>query len=156
LLHLAERVRQLSHNLHPALLEYYGLGAALQSYCSEFTTLTGLEVSFCAKGPLERLPAPAALSLYRIAQEALQNVLKHAQVSKAQIELEGSEECVSLTVSDEGVGIDAAGASSHQGLGMVSIKERARLVNGTVTIESSPNHGTTLRTVVPVAATPGC
>ena len=80
LVQLAEGVRRLSHNLHPAVLEYSGLGAALQNYCSEFSTLTGMTVSFWAEGSFERLPTDVALCLYRIAQEALQNVLKHAQV----------------------------------------------------------------------------
>ncbi len=147
--YLAESIRQMSHNLHPALLEYSGLGVALQSYCSEFSTLTGMEVSFSAKGSFEKLPAAVALSLFRIGQEALQNVQKHAQVGCARVELEGSTEFVKLSVRDEGVGIDSSELATPQGLGLVSIKERARLVHGTVRIESSPDQGTILSVVVP-------
>jgi PAS domain S-box-containing protein len=153
LVQLAEGIRQLSHNLRPVLLEYSGLGPALQSYCSEFSKLTGMTVSFCAKGSFERLPTPAALSLFRIAQEALQNVLKHAQVDRAQVALEGSDESVNLTISDEGVGIDQSAASLRQGLGLVNIKERARLANGSVKIESSAGYGTIVSVVVPVERT---
>ena len=150
LVQLAEGVRRLSHNLHPAVLEYSGLGAALKSYCSEFSTLTGMTVSFRAEGSFERLPTAVALCLYRIAQEALQNVLKHAQVDHAQLAVTESAESVCLTVSDEGVGIDTLGASIPQGLGLVNIKERTRLVNGTLRIESQPNQGTTLSVTVPI------
>jgi len=151
LVQLAEGVRRLSHNLHPAVLEYSGLGAALQSYCYEFSTLTGITVSFRAEGSLERLAASVALCLYRIAQEALQNVLKHAQIDHAQLTVTRSAESVCMTVSDAGVGIDLLGARISQGLGLVNIKERTRLVNGTLRIESQPNQGTTLNVTVPIS-----
>lgn len=149
LIHLAETIRQLSHNLHPAVLEYSGLAAALQSYCSEFAALTGITISFKALGFFERVPAPVALCLYRIAQEALQNVLKHAQVDRAELAISGSAESVSLTVSDLGAGINPDRRSIPQGLGLVNIKERARLVNGALSILSKPNQGTTLIVTVP-------
>ena len=152
LIQLAEGVRRLSHNLHPVMLEYAGLGAALRSYCAEFSTLTGIAVTLRASGSFEGLPVSTALCLYRIAQEALQNVLKHAQVDQAEVVITSSGKLVCLTVSDEGVGLDAHRASSHQGLGLVSIKERTRLVNGAVKIESRPGHGTTLSISVPLAS----
>ncbi len=151
LIQLAEGVRQLSHNLHPAVLEYSGLAAALESYCSEFTTLTGVTVLFKTEGSFDRLPQPVALCLYRIAQEALQNVLKHARVRQAELGITASAQSVSLTVSDRGVGIDTLRASTHQGLGLVNIKERTRLVNGTLSIESKPDRGTTLNVMVPIS-----
>ena len=151
LVQLAEGVRRLSHNLHPAVLEYPGLGAALQSYCSEFSALTGIIVSFRAEGSFERLDPSVALCLYRIAQEALQNVLKHAQIDHAQLTVTRSAGSVCLTVSDAGVGIDTRRARMPQGLGLVNIKERTRLVNGTLSIESQPNHGTALSVTVPIS-----
>jgi PAS domain S-box-containing protein len=150
LVQLAEGVRRLSHNLHPAVLEYYGLGAALKSYAAEFSTLTGMTISFRTEGSFERLPVSAALCLYRIAQEALQNVLKHARVGHAELAITGSAESVSLTVSDRGAGIGGLRDSIPQGLGLVNIKERTRLVNGTLSIESQPNQGTTLNVTVPL------
>ena len=86
LIHMAESVRRLSHNLHPAMLEYSGLGSVLKSYFAEFSSLTGMEVTFHAKGYLDALPTSTALGLYRIAQEALQNVRKHAQVNRAEVD----------------------------------------------------------------------
>jgi PAS domain S-box-containing protein len=151
LVQLAEGIRRLSHNLHPAVLEHSGLGAALRSYASEFSTLTGITILFRAEGSFERLPVSVALCLYRIAQEALQNVLKHARVDHAELAITGSSGSVSLTVSDEGAGIDALRASMPQGLGLVNIKERTRLVNGTLSITSQPNQGTTLNVMVPIS-----
>ena len=151
LVQLAEGIRRLSHNLHPAVLEHSGLGAALRSYASEFSTLTGMTISFRAEGSFERLPVAVALCLYRIAQEALQNVLKHARVDQAELAITGSAESVSLTVSDRGAGIDTLRASIPQGLGLVNIKERTRLVNGTLSIASQPNQGTTLNITVPIS-----
>jgi PAS domain S-box-containing protein len=150
LVQLAEGVRRLSHNLHPAVLQYSGLGAALKSYCDEFSSVTGITISFQSEGSFERLRSSVALCLYRIAQEALQNVLKHAQVSHAQLQVIGTAEVVCLTISDEGVGIDALRASIPEGLGLVNIKERTRLVNGTLRIESQLNQGTTLSVTVPI------
>ena len=150
LVQLAEGVRRLSHNLHPAVLEYSGLGAALKNYCSEFSALTGITIFFHVEGSFESLPTAVALCLYRIAQEALQNVLKHAQVSQAQLAVRGSAESVCLTITDEGVGIDTLRGSIPQGLGLVNIKERTRLVNGTLRIDSHAHQGTTLTVTVPI------
>lgn len=150
LIHLSQSVRQLSHSFHPAVLEYSGLGIALQSYCAEFGTLTGMTICFHSEGSFDRVPAPVALCLYRIAQEALQNIRKHAQVEQARLAVIRSAECVSLTVSDDGVGIDPLRKLRSQGIGLVSIKERIRLVNGTVRIESKPRKGTTLIATVPI------
>ena len=151
LIQLAEGVRRLSHNLHPAVLEYSGFGAALQSYCSEFSTLTGMTIFFRAEGSFERLPTDVALCLYRIAQEALQNVLKHAQVDHAHVAVMSSGESVCLTITDEGIGIDALSRSIPQGLGLLNIKERTRLVKGALRIESQPKSGTTLSVTVPIS-----
>ncbi len=150
LIQMAEAVRRLSHNLHPAVLEYSGLGAAVESYCAEFSTLTGIEVSCRAEGSFEGLPAAVALGLYRIAQEALQNVLKHAQVKEAEVGIARSGESVCLTVSDRGIGIDLHQTDMPRGLGLLNIKERARLVKGTVRMVSRPDEGTRLEVTVPL------
>ena len=150
LAHLGESVRRLSHNLHPAVLDYCDLSAALESYCSEFSILTGIAVRFSAGGKFESLPTHVVLCLYRVVQEALQNVLKHAHVNDAEVMLTRSDTAITLAVSDHGVGMDS-NQSTHSGLGLVSVKERARLVNGTVEIESKMNCGTTVKVSVPFA-----
>jgi len=140
----AESLRRLSHRLHPAVLEHSGLAPALQSYCDEFVALTGIRVSFQTEGSFDHVPASAAVGLYRITQEALQNVAKHSNATEAEVALRYSEGELCLTIADRGVGMESRSAEAPVGLGLVSIKERARLLNGTVEILSKANQGTTI------------
>jgi PAS domain S-box-containing protein len=132
---LAESIRRLSHELHPAVLKHAGLAAALRAYCSEFSSLTGIRVALEAEGSFDGLPSAASLCIYRIVQEGLQNVAKHARVT--------------LTIVDRGAGMAPDRTGAAVGLGLVSIKERTRLVNGTVNIQSTPNQGTTITVSIP-------
>jgi signal transduction histidine kinase len=150
LVQAAESIRRLSHELHPAVLEHSGLAAALRAYCAEFASLTGIHVTFQAHGSFERLPSPVALCVFRISQEALQNVAKHAQAGEAQVELSRADGILCLSVSDRGAGIQPGRAGTGAGLGLVSIKERTRLVNGACEIQSKPSQGTTVRVRIPV------
>lgn len=144
LVQVSETVRRISHELHPAILQYSGLAAALQSYCHEFEALTGVQVSLTVEGEFKGVPSGAALCIYRITQEALRNVAKHAKVATAAVQLRHSDGVSSLTVSDTGVGIEPGRAEDTDGLGLVSIQERTRLVGGSVEITSKPNQGTTI------------
>jgi PAS domain S-box-containing protein len=150
LIHLSECVRHLSHELHPSLLEYSGLPAALKSYCAEFQALTGVQVSVEADDQCDSLPRAAALCIYRISQEALQNVAKHSGAREARLALARVNGDVILEVSDTGKGFTAGATSAPSGLGLVSMKERARIVNGTLEVTSHPGAGTTLRICLPV------
>jgi len=149
---LAERVRHLSHELHPAILEHVGLSAALRSYCAEFSSLSGVQVSCHAPENFEDLAPAAALCIYRVTQEALHNVAKHALAKNAEVRLTRANQLVSLTVSDHGAGCSLHRGLASGGLGLVSMKERARLVNGTFEFTSAPNSGTTVKLRIPVAA----
>jgi PAS domain S-box-containing protein len=151
LVHLAESIRRLSHELHPAILQHSGLSAALGTYSFEFGALTGIKVSFQADGSFEKVPPPVALCIYRVAQEALQNIARHAKVAEAAVALRRSGGILCLTVSDQGIGMDLNRARGAPGLGLVSIRERTRLVNGSIGIESQPDKGTTLILTVPVS-----
>ena len=95
------------------------------------------------------MPLPVALCLYRVAQEALQNVAKHAGVNEAEVELTRSNGSLCLAISDRGSGIQRERIAPPAGLGLVSIKERTRLVHGVFELESRPNQGTTLRVTIP-------
>jgi PAS domain S-box-containing protein len=150
LIQLGESIRQLSHNLHPAVLEHSGIAAALRGYCSEFASLTGTTVLFQDEGSFEDVAPVTALTIYRIVQEALQNVLKHARVTEARVQLTRSSGSLCLTVADCGIGFSGAEQPHSQGLGLVSIKERTRLVKGTLTVESQRNRGTTLTVTIPI------
>jgi signal transduction histidine kinase len=149
MVNIAENIRQLSHELHPAVLEHSGLAAALRTYCSEFGLLTGVRVSLQSHGSFEGVPVPVALCIYRIAQEALQNVAKHANVEEAEVELSRLDGILRLSVSDRGAGIEPSRATPRVGLGLVSIKERTRLVNGAFEIQSKPNQGTIVSVRIP-------
>ena len=102
-----------------------------------------------SRGPFESLPSPVAVCIYRITQEALQNVAKHANVGEAQVELRRSDGILFLSVSDHGPGIKPSPTATPVGLGLVSIRERTRLVNGTFEIQSKPEHGTTVLVRIP-------
>jgi two-component system sensor histidine kinase UhpB len=149
LANLAEGVRRLSHELHPAVLEHAGLKAALRAYCAEFSSLTGVKVTLEAEGSFDGVPAAASLCIYRIVQEALQNVAKHARVTDASVQLKRSPGMLSLTIADRGAGMAPDRTGAPRGLGLVSIRERTRLVNGTVRIQSMPNQGTTIIVSIP-------
>ena len=150
LAHLAEGIRRLSHELHPAVLEHAGLASALRAYCEEFSELTGVKVAVNIDGSFEDLPSTTALCVYRIAQETLQNVAKHAKVADASLHLKCARGMVDLTIADRGIGMTQVKGVTSPGLGLLSIKERTRLANGTVKILSRPNRGTTVVISVPV------
>jgi len=147
---LSERIRRLSHELHSSTLEHVGLGAALKSYCSEFTELEGIEVSLAIQQNLETITTETALCLYRIAQESLRNIAKHSGTRNAEVILAGTDKTVELYVVDQGVGFDPQEANSRPGLGLVSMKERVRLLHGDFQIKSHPGAGTELRVSIPL------
>lgn len=149
LVQLADAVRRMSHELHPAILQYSGLAAALRSYCEEFGALTGIHVSLQIQGSFEGVGAEVALCLFRVAQEALRNVAKHARVSTAAVELQRAGGVLQLTISDAGAGMETGRAASKAGLGLLNIQERARLAKGRVEIRSSPGQGTVVTVQVP-------
>lgn len=149
LVHLAEGVRRMSHELHPAILQYSGLAPALRSYCEEFGALSGIQVSLAISGSFESVPPAVALSLFRIAQEALRNVAKHARVPAASVELRRGGGMIELTISDAGTGMEVARIGAKAGLGLLNIQERARLVRGKVQIHSEPGKGTRVSVQVP-------
>ena len=149
LVQLSEAVRRISHELHPAALEYCGLAAAVRAYCNEFGALAGIRISLGIDGLFDDVPPSVAVCVYRITQEALQNVSKHAKVESAAVELSHSDGVLRLSVSDAGVGIEPAQAEATSGLGIVSIKERARLAGGSLEITSKPHRGTTVTVRIP-------
>lgn len=149
ILQLSEDVRQLSHQLHPSVLEHSGLGPALEAYCREMSKQTGIQISVATRDLPRALPQPVSIGLYRIAQEAVRNVAKHALAKSAAVTLTGDSGTVRLAVIDDGRGYDADAPESHHGLGFVSMQERTRLIDGKLTIQSEPGEGT--RVIVEVS-----
>jgi PAS domain S-box-containing protein len=148
---LSEDVRQISHRLHPSILEDLGLTAALRELCEEFSAREGIEVVFEQEAVPQALPVDVASCLYRVSQEALHNVLKHARANRVRLKVSGSPEGIRLCIHDTGVGFDSESVSSRHGLGIVSMKERVRLVQGKFSIHSQPGQGTTIEISVPLS-----
>ena len=148
---LAEGVRQISHQLHPAILEDLGLTAALSELCEEFSTREGVEVVFEKEDMPKNLPVDVATCLYRVAQEALHNVSKHAHATEVRLKISGSPEGFHLCIYDTGVGFDSQTDLFQRGLGIVSMKERVRLVQGEFSIHSQPGRGTEVKVFVPLS-----
>jgi two-component system sensor histidine kinase UhpB len=147
---LAGTVRHLSHELHPGVLQHAGLTAALEAHCAEFGSQHALGLTFQADDNLGDVPPDAALCLYRVAQEALQNVVQHASARRAHVTLARDADDLELTVTDDGQGFDLEEARRANGLGLISLDERARLVGGSVRIDTRPQWGTELRVRVPL------
>jgi PAS domain S-box-containing protein len=147
---LAENIRHLSHDLHPSVLEHAGLVAALAAHCAEIERQQVVLVTFCAEGDFTATSPDTALCLYRVAQEALRNVVTHARARHAEVQLRRTGDFAELTIADDGRGFDVIRTNkSPQGLGLVSIGERVRLVGGTVSIVTELNNGTRLHVQVP-------
>jgi PAS domain S-box-containing protein len=147
---LAENIRSLSHDLHPSVLQHAGLVAALSGYCADTQQQhREVTISFVTGSDITADKA-AALCLYRVAQEALRNVVTHSRASHAEVRLLRVGDQLELIVSDNGAGFDIRRAGRrHPGLGLVSIDERVRLAGGTATITTELGKGTRVRVQVP-------
>jgi PAS domain S-box-containing protein len=146
---IAADVQTMSHELHSSKLEYLGLFAAVKGFCKEFGELQKAKVDFESRDLPISLSPEISLCLFRVLQEALHNAAKHSGVRHFEVQLSGTPEEILLTVSDLGGGFDSEAAMQGDGLGLTSMKERLKLVNGQLSIESHPQHGTTIQARVP-------
>ena len=153
---LMRDIHRLAWELRPSVLDDLGLERALQRLTEEWSQTTGVPVDFHTGGDLEtrRLPHELETTLYRIAQEALTNVARHAQAKRVSVLLERRPGYVSLIVEDDGRGFDAPGTPAAPAgagrLGLLGMQERARLAGGTLTIESAPGAGATVFARLPL------
>ncbi len=147
---LSSAVHDLSHQLHPTKLEQLGLVAAVRGLCNELGQVHGLVIEFAAEGVPSSIPTDTALCLYRVAQEALRNVIKHSGARHARVELRGSPDAVHLMVADDGSGFDPGAAVGKGGLGLVSMRERLRLVGGEINVGSRPSGGARVDVCTPL------
>ena len=139
---LAKDIRRISRRLHPAILDELGLMEALQNECLAFSDLYGIPADFIPDEIPEVLPKDVSLCLYRVAQESLRNVGKHAHATAVRVALTYCPDDISLTIQDRGEGFDRERIRDKQGLGLVSMEERVRLVKGKLSIQSRPKEGT--------------
>ena len=141
---ISTSIQTMSHELHSSKLEYLGLVAASRSFCKEFGEHRRAQVDFTSHDLPPSLPADLSLGLFRVLQEALHNAAKHSEAGHFDVQLWGTSDEIHLMVSDHGIGFDPEKAMRGTGLGLISMQERLRLIDGELFIESQPNRGTTI------------
>jgi signal transduction histidine kinase len=149
---LGVMLRRVAHRMHPALIDHAGLVPALQSLAVDVTRASGMRVDVTheSRGDgTSPVSQEHALLVYRIAQEALRNVVKHAGVSQCQMYIAVSPANVELRVTDQGNGFVADDSARGRGLGLISMAERARLADGRLEVVSRPGAGTGVRALIP-------
>ena len=147
-LSVAESVRNLSHELHPDALVHAGLVGTLRRHCVEVAERNHLSVTFNAGDGLDALGPEITLCLFRVAQEALNNAVRHGRPRRIDVQLMAANQHAELRIVDDGAGF-VVSESRGSGLGLRSIDERVRLMRGTMCVESMPGQGTTLRVEIP-------
>jgi signal transduction histidine kinase len=148
---IATATSNLSHGLHPARLHHLGLPKALEGLCREISTRHGVEVTFCRDDDCNEFPPDVGLCVYRVAQEALNNVLKHSESPRATVSLTTAEGVVKLLITDYGQGLQLEPDSSKAGLGLFTMRERVELLGGHFVIHSGST-GTQVEATVPLPA----
>jgi len=146
---ISNDVQALSHDLHSSKLEYLGAVAGIKSWCREFSESQKIEVDF-RSNVSSVLPREIGLTLFRVLQEALHNAVKHSGVKHVEVQLREESGEIHLIVSDLGRGFDLNSALQGKGLGLTSMRERVRLVNGMIAIRSEPIAGTTIHVRIPL------
>jgi signal transduction histidine kinase len=142
-------VREIAFELRPKALDDFGLEAALEHLTETFQQSTGISISTASR-LLGRLPDDAESALYRLVQEALTNIVKHARAGQVSIVLSQSSETVQALIEDDGQGFSADVNDGH-GFGLIAMRERIALLGGDIAIESAPGAGTTLRATIPLS-----
>jgi signal transduction histidine kinase len=146
-----EQVRDLSLDLRPGVLDNLGLLAALRWLFERYTRQTGVQVRFSMDGLEQRLPASIEIGVYRLIQEALINVSRHAQTASVTVQVRATLEDLTLYVVDDGAGFEAEQAlMSGRSTGLAGMAERARLLGGTFSLFSMPGEGTTIAAIFPL------
>jgi len=150
LVRLSEDVHALSYRLHPSILDDLGLAEALKAECEHVSRREPVQVQVEVQPVPDKLPHDVALCIFRIAQEALRNVARHARASVATVSLALKEGGLLLAVKDNGIGFDIDATQSRPSLGRAGMGERVRLLGGTFYIKSTPGQGTTVSAWVPL------
>ena len=147
---VAQSIRTLSHELHPTVLQHAGLVAAVKRQCSDVEQLHHLRVTFSAGDGVDHLHPDVALCLYRVTQEALSNIVRHAHASTVDVRLSATGYDVELSITDDGIGF-VRDTGVGRGLGLRSIDERVRLSSGRVAVRTSAGKGTVVFVSIPLA-----
>jgi PAS domain S-box-containing protein len=147
---LGADLHSLSHRLHSSTLETLGLTAGVGSFCVEYAAQHAIEINFVHKDVSKSIHPDITLCLFRIVQEGLRNVSKHSRASKVDVLLKGSVDAISLTLSDNGVGFELSNSLASDGIGLRSMRERARMLGGKFEVISQPMQGTQIAVIVPI------
>jgi signal transduction histidine kinase len=150
---ISDDVRKVSHRLHPAILDFLGLAAALAEFCNEFARLNEMEIKFVHHQVPPILPTEVVLCFYRVAQEAIRNAQKHSGCRRARVELLGVSNSIRLSVSDSGQGFDPVSVQGDR-LGLISMAERLRSLGGELSVQSRPGYGTCIEARVLLTENP--
>jgi signal transduction histidine kinase len=147
---ISSDLQSLSHELHSSQLEYLGIVTASRSFCRDFAVSQNIEIEFRDDDIPTPVSRDVSLCLFRVLQEALYNAVKHSKARHLEVRLSYSESQLHLMIADNGVGFDLESARASGRLGLTSMRERVRLVNGTISIDSKPACGTTIHVRVPL------
>ena len=145
------KIRRLAQDLRPPVLDALGLKVSMQTYCTEFTRRTHLPVTFDVDESIPLLPDVYNIALYRILQEALNNIIKHAKATHVWVDLSQEDDLITLTVQDNGQGFDPKSEQSN-GIGLSSMRERVMIAGGKFTLSSTSKNGTILSAQFPLPA----
>lgn len=152
---ISDDVRRMAYQFHPSVLDDLGLFAALQYLTDDVSKKTGIKIILVQEEFAEPLPKDIASCLYRITQESLANVTKHAQASRVELELTCDGQEITLSIRDGGVGFDMERVRAHHGgLGLVNMRERVRSIHGRLEIQSQPGEGTHIMVNIPFPGAP--
>jgi signal transduction histidine kinase len=149
---LSSDIHMISRQLHPSILDDLGLIQAIETECRNFTRLREVPVTLDLDGTLKDLSKEICLCIYRTLQESLRNIAQHAKATDIQVMLSRKDDTVHFLVKDNGKGFDPASNKKSSGLGMASMAERARLIQGDLYIESRPGEGTVIKLKAPYAS----
>ncbi len=150
LIGICDDLHRLSHRMHPSVLDDFGLPDALRTECKELSERSGIPIEYVGPTSFEAIPKEVSLCLYRIAQESLWNAVKYSASERIFVQLTADSEFVYLEIRDNGVGFDPGAEELRKGLGLASMRERVRLVGGTIKIEASPGNGVEIAVIIPV------
>ena len=135
---ISSDVHRISYELHPSKLDHLGLAPAIKSLCEELSARHELRINFRVEGFPAVLPRDITLCLYRVTQESISNMIKHSKAEQAEVVLNKTSNQIRLNISDLGCGFDIESAQAKTGLGIISMRERLRLVGGEISIRSQP------------------
>jgi PAS domain S-box-containing protein len=147
---LSSDIQMISRRLHPSILDDLGLVQAIESECNNFTRLQEIPVTSDLDTTLHNLSKETALCIYRILQEGLRNIGRHARATHIQVQLSMKNSTIYFVLKDNGIGFELDSLKKGRGLGLASMKERVRLINGDLSIESRPGKGTVIKLEAPI------